>query len=611
MALTRTRQGSRNNSESLETTRPQSVNSIRKSYSKLPENEITRYHEEHFADARKLLWGALSTYSDQRDTIYSKSRISENDLNRATRDFYKVVESARDLDFPAKELQHISFGFIDASLNHDINFSPPLRKAIKDMGLAIGGDKISDAKAQRICDYYVEIIEASRGRSFSQAQLSSIDTANDMLTTLGKSIDVEYIPSVAAEIAELTKEHGRKIALTGAAALISTSVLVPSIVNARETPSTNTAVSVGTTVQNSNNNANLVIEMPTAETKSPVAVSVSAPSETPSSSSIEVGVALSTETKVDKQQEPVSISTAPNTRTVEATVTMPVVSDTERRTQEKPTIAVTHPSPEVSTKPETAVNTENIGLPEAPELVDGEPVPVKPIAAVNERVNDTPKLDEKKSTREQLAIQQITDTINNDGDIDTATSLIRLYFHVGNDITVGSENKKAVYQTTNPDLIKNIRDLGKTYEDLIATKGHVDVNYINTTLTALAVFQAAVEDQTVLLSPEVQQLLDGVKRPDDEYQGKLYDEYIKKAQAALTANNGALLKDVNGKLAEKIESVYAYTLLANVNDDDQKAEIDAIKAEEEKVAEEARKAAEAQGNFNPSEVEAIAADPNR
>ena len=597
------------------------VDSIALSYSKLPKNEITAVHHQHFMAARNVLWDAVNTYNENIYGVLSQPRVSKYKHDQVTNDFYKVVESARNLDFPTLALERISFEFIDVSLDYDKDLAPHERQAVADMGLVIGHDKVRDSKVRHIAGHHLNTLQLSRKKAFSEAQISKVMMTEGMLSELGVTIDAEQIPSVAAALAEYGRERARKTAITGAAALISTTIFAPSIAHASTEPvvsasaSSSSAsqtlqknqsneipasisISLGATVQN--NESKLVIGMPSEQTEAPVSLNISAPSEAPVSATLNTKVGVAAGTEVAPEQSVVPISATP--QAPEMNTSTPIAIDTQAKAPEQSAISVSTPVPETETKKEAVVNTDNIGVPEAPYAEDGTPVPTDPVAIVAEKESDTPKLNEKTATPEQLAIQSIIETINNDGNTSMAAGLILKNFHNKDQIVTSYKNGEPVYAVTNPSLVKNITDLSGTYKGLISARGHADVNYVNTTLIAYATFEAAANDQSILGSPDIQQLIAGVKRPDDEYLGKLYDQYVGKAKEALSAERGVLVEGINAQYLPQVEAMYAYVLLANVSDAEQAAQIQAIKDAEAAAA----AAAARQGNYTTTpEAEAI------
>jgi hypothetical protein len=193
-----------------------------------------------------------------------------------------------------------------------------------------------------------------------------------------------------------------------------------------------------------------------------------------------------------------------------------------------------------------------------------------------------------------------------------ATSLIRLGFYAkGLGYDVSGENRVAP-KTTNPALVTHIDELQITVENTVSAKGHTDAKYSNDAYMTLAVLKAIANDQTVWQSEDIKKLVANVKAPEDPYQLKLFERYLKKATDALSADSGALLSNIDagseGVIHVQIKTMYAYTLLAAVSDTDQAIEIQTIKDDEAKIAaEEAKAAAEAQEQTsNPQSAEAEA-----
>jgi hypothetical protein len=577
--------------ETLKLAHTPGIESILLSYSRLPKNEITPLHRQHFAAARNVLWDAVDTFSEEMEEL-SHSRFSAYQAERVSEDYHKVVERARRLDFPAIALKPISFEFIDVSLNPEKNLPPHVHEAVKEMALAIGNNKVHEAKVRHIAQHHLSTLESARGKSLTDAQIYRVLAAENLLSELGVNVGTERIPSVVNNIAEYTRKHGRSVALTGSVALISSAILAPSMATATEVPVSNITVSSGTTTENAP--SNLAIGMPSNSPDVPSTVSISGPSKAPDASLVNATIDVNIGSEANKKQASVPISAAPEVAVPDvSTVPVTISVETKSTTPPEASVSVTIPTPvaEANTKPDTVVDSKTITVPEAPLTTDGEPIVTDPVAVITKNETATPPLDKNTATPEQLAAQTITNTLNNDGDIATAASLIRLTFHDKNEVVTSYKNGKPVYETTNPALVKNITGLEIAYEDLMAKGGHADPNYVNTTLAALAVLDAAANDQSVLSSPDVQQLIAGVRRPDDAYQAKLYDQYLAKAKVALAANDSALLVGINVQYKAQVETMYTYILLASVSDTDQATQIQAIKDAEAAAAAAAAKAA--------------------
>ena len=581
------------NIEKLSVARTPGIDSILLTYSRLPKDEISVVHVQQFAAARDVLWNAVDAYSEEMNYL-SQSGVSPYKVQRVTDDYQRFIDSARRLDFPAIALKPISFEFIDVALNYEKNIAPHVRDAIKEMALAIGNDKVFDAKVRYIAESHLGTLEAARGKTLSDAQSQRVIAAEGMLSDLGFDIGTERIPSVVNNLADFTKKHGRSVALTGTIAIISSSLLAPSMAAASEVPKSNTTVSAATAVESGSIDTLVGMPSPELEPKTASIIIASGSADVTTEKTVNATVSLSVGPETRKKQASVPISATSNVSEKKTTIPVVMATDAKTDTSSETPISVTTPSPSAETNKNASIviDSETITVPEVPLTTNGDPVPTNPVAINTENINTAPKLDKETATPEQLAIQAITNTIHSDGDISMAASIIRLKFHNKDEVVSSYKNGQPVYVTTNPVLLKNIIGLEITYEDLIAKSGHADANYVNNTLTALAVFEAAANDQSVLSSPDIQKLVADIKRPDDEYRGKLYDQFVSKAKDLLAANDSAFLAGINDQYKAQLETMYSYILMANVSDIDQVTQIQAIKDTEAAAAAAAKAAAE-------------------
>lgn len=218
-----------------------------------------------------------------------------------------------------------------------------------------------------------------------------------------------------------------------------------------------------------------------------------------------------------------------------------------------------------------------------------------------------PEIDTKNASPQEVkkydALKGIYRSIRSDGNISRAASLmLESFIDTTNVVTQYDKDKKPIIPVTNADLVANIQELIKGYS------GHGDQDYSNTGRMTLAVLLATAKNQNVIGSDQAKNIIAQIKRPEDPYQAKLFDQYIAKAKEVLDANDGALLKGINDDQKLTYTAVYGYALLATVSDDEQQKEVQAMKDADAKAAadEAARKAIEVQNTANGSaESEAI------
>ncbi len=217
------------------------------------------------------------------------------------------------------------------------------------------------------------------------------------------------------------------------------------------------------------------------------------------------------------------------------------------------------------------INGLNIGLPDTS-------VEVKQVSSQTKETK--PRLDPRKATAQELAIEAIYEYVEDDGDMFGASSLILESF--GENFK--KKKKNIQYEPINAALVDNIKGMQGSFDNLIKKGGHKDPSYINSTLMALSVFEALGNDPTIFKNPDVQAMVASIQRPADTYMGKLFDQYAAKANEALAANGGAMLKGIDEPFKAQIGTLYTHLLLSGISAEQQTNEAAAIKAAEEEAA---------------------------
>jgi len=564
-------------------TRTPSVEGIALSYLRLPKHEVTQQHELHYAALGSVLYGALSTYAAGLNEVFSEPRVNEYRFDKLTQNYQRVTESAKRLAFPDTVLEPLSKEFIDFSVNNPNNVLPLVRYAAADMGMALGNDSLYQSKVRTVATHHVNAMDGLRRKTAIAEHEFRAELTQRMLHSLEVRIDITNKPSLVETVTKYTKDHARSVTTTGVTALIAASILSPSVTaHANEaTPSVQTIPGVdndtGFTV------APVIVDSNEAQA-APEISTISGSNE--AVSSLDAVVSMPDQSlglQLPELDAPMNV-TAPSVQEKIVTVlpsmnvdtpidTEPVIPVTEVFSAPAPleeviaTIApVIEPTPAVDQADKT------IELEPAPEVITVAPEPTPEVA---------PDPNAAPPTLEQQVAQSVKDTLNNSGDIMTAVSLLRMTFHgEGQDASI----------VTNEELVSKVRDLQAKHQVVMNSGGHTDAEYVNTALMALAVLDAAANDQTILQSSDVQGLLAAVVRPTGDYEGKLFDQYLGLTKMTLQENDSSLLGGIDEQHRAQIELMYTYALMASYSDSELAAQMQTIKDEEAKEA--AKKAAE-------------------
>ncbi len=563
--------------------------------------------EAHYKAMQTVLESAVSAYSGQVESIKSRSYVSEYRLSEINKSFDRVVEGARSINFPKEELAKMSHRFIAKSLDYNAPFSPIQREAVAKLGLAIGGSDLKPAKVRQLTDHHVSALSEVLSSKQNPIQMQRAQQAHRMIEELDFIVKYDRVPSVTESLSALAKENGRTIATAGAAGAVALSILAPlAVAGANASPDGNNITPV-VSIKNGNHPTSIeaapnVVQPPSAVTinialpdkKEDKPTSISISNSAPEAAKTTVSVVVPTISKDNNVKEPSSISVGVNPEA--AAVVAPVISMPQNvDTASKPTsisVESTAPAPAVAVTPSVDLATQvEIGRPMS---IEAAPVPQAP----------APNIESSNLTPDQKKAQVIIDQINGNGDMTVASSLIRANFRDQSQPAADYKNGFSD-NATNKGLNDQVSKLQIALENTIHAGGHkTDASYVNTSLLTLSILDAASNDQSVLKSPAVQNMLGAAKRPDDVYKGKLFDQYVAQAKKTLEANDSALLKGFDSEHIPSVETMYAYSLMASTSDDEQAKQIQAIK-DAETAAAAAKAAAEAAAHAahsNPNQI---------
>lgn len=620
---------------------------MRQIYHGLPASE----YANHFKSTEKILWDAVNDYAK----VAAKSNPSQSDIEHATAKLNQTIAQARELDYPTNALTSISERFIATALDSDRVIPRDIRWAAACVGNSIGGSRVP------LKDRVTTIAKRNpASKNSAPIPLSGADmTRADMADAMYASLGVANVRP-AATLADRLKDHARPVTLGSVVAAVAASaILTPSIAHAAEISSTTNASSNGSsnTAASAAESATLISEPSTASKSSKVAISIDAtkgkpdkPAQielTPSADSPAVKKVTPIDIKASgsiKQDTKAHTLTQPSATTSEAPATKAPVAislettATNKTAKQKPaeTGSLTAPVLNPDTRTYTTIDP-NTGASITTELPKSALVAISEITTSTSTNGTTHSVIDKPTIESIAAPSDILNTedtkdiathgtpeqkkaasnmqqvrrfiINND--VSSAASVLVKNFHDTSIVATQFDTSGApVYPVTNQDLVKNIGDLTAQYQTLIAGKGHKDAGSVNTALMALSVLKAAATDQSVLNVDAIKKLAGGVTKPTDEYQGKLFDQYVATAQKTLGDNK--LLDGISDTNKPTIETMYAYVLMANVSDDEQSKQIQAIKDGEAATAaakkaadEEAAREAARQNTGGPVEAQAL------
>lgn len=585
--------------------KPVSIHGVVNSYRRLPEGRVTKQHSNHFKMAYEVLNQAVESYdqvtTEELSKPYGASRLA---LEEATNDLFSTIDGARLLQFPPEALSMISRDFISRALDPEAETPRHVREAMMNVGLAVGKDKVDQEIVPHIIGHHFDSLKAIHNNNASEGHFVAAKVAQSALDQFELSVVVNSVPSVADEVGQLTatvvekaKSHGKKAALGGVAAVIATAVLAPQAARATEgTSSSSSSISVSMTNETPASDKTVVaigVTAPDVEAnvKSPINIglatddtelnSVIIANQPEKAAKSNVNVSVQPNLGEDTDLTSVTIATQPEKAPEKNSVSPPVGVDLETDTAQGSHVIISTVAEKAIA--ETKIEVAEIGIQE--EIYDskGEKMGATvEITAPNQ--NNLPKIDKENATPEQVAMYSIQEAIKNKGDMSEASWLIRQFFHDKSIPAIGFENGNPVYPATNGKLVEYVKTLQDAFTNVMTTRGHGDPAYVNDTLAALSLLEAAGHDQSVLNSADIQLLVTNVKKPTDAYRGKLFDRYFAKANEVLSANEGVLINGVSEEYRAQIQTLVAHSLMANLTDEQQAKEIQGIKDAEAKAA---------------------------
>jgi Phage tail lysozyme len=574
--------------------------------------------ELHIPAIEKAAWSALNNFKQSVTPDISGSRVKASVQHDAINTLERALDSARKIELPTDAMQSLILGFIDYAIINPHGVSPQVRRAAADFGLAIGDDDFIITKATRIAELYTAGDKAPDTSNDIYRQQLTFDILNE----LGLQIEVQHVPSMIDDIAHYAKSHAPNmpnVTKTAASiALASAIIATPSIAHASDTNPVPVQVSVDIPAA-AEPEAATAPAVPT--TPELIAVTVEVAISDPAAPVFESQVVAAPVPNVSEQS--VSVSVAVEQPTSDAPVAVEIIPDTNALN------AVQAPV-EVSVAPIESV----VGVPvENPDGTIDIVQPDDAIVVLPEQVTETVGPDQQPLTDKQLAVNHIVKIISKEGDVDAASGLIVDSFGAVPDTTPGAAEQSPIVRTTNDALVARAGELESSFIPVMYGQGHTQAEYVNTTLTALSILQAATIDQTILQSQEVKDMMANIIRPTDPYPARLFDEYLAKVKAELgaeiaidpstiidgttdeftqqTTGPRTLLTNVDPQYHAQIEMLYTYTLIAISTDAEQATAIQSMKdadakaAAEKAAAEAAAKAQEQAANPQSAESEAL------
>lgn len=584
----------------------------------LSPRDAKRVQGQHYNITESFVMSVLDTFAQR-----TSGSATEYDVAQATSRFNETIDGITKLSYPLDDLKKLSVKIIDYSLLKD-GISQEVSDAAATLALAIGNDsQVIDAKIKHLSNIHAEAAKKAESRATDDIAKVRALHAQQMLSQLGVTVVNVEKPSIKDSTINYTKEHSKGITMKATVAAVALSIFMPNVANAGEPTSP-----IMPALQGALKNNEVAVAVPSSGNESnntPQEISLATPTEAKATAPVEVQVSYgmanekkspSDKSNVDSEAKATPNATTPpaapeaaNSPTDTTPQTMSLTPDT---TADKPS---SNQEVTVAVPVEIAPPNTSDQSPSTPNTT----VPINaPIVVSPETPASPPSPNQEQLTPDQKIAKEISDQLSSDGNIPFASSRIVSNFGANAPTVTNPTDQPPTAKSSN--LLSNVKTIEASYKDLITASGHSDVNYINTSLMNLAVLDAAANDPTVLASPDLQKLITSVKRPDDPYQAKLFDQYLAQAKTILEANNSQLLVGIE-KYKDQVETMYAYAIMADTTDVDQSGKIQVMKDSDAKAAAEkaaaekaaadkaatdaAAKAQEQAGNSQSLEAEAM------
>lgn len=254
---------------------------------------------------------------------------------------------------------------------------------------------------------------------------------------------------------------------------------------------------------------------------------------------------------------------------------------------------------------ESEVVSLDVKAQEAPhELVEvqvANPTPEQIKSAAPETPVATEQPDTDVNLKDGETVPQLIDRLIASGDISSAKYAILQNY---------GTKEIADPDPINQALQTKLEQQREALESGLITATHADPAYKAKALKALAFFDAAVQDPTILDQQEIIDFINSLPDQGEDYHNRLFSQQLTAAQDALVTDEFGKLEGYDDDAKVALAAMYAYVNLAMVSDADQAAQIDAIKTEETRIAEEERQR-KLQEQQSATDIEAITASPEQ
>ena len=517
------------------------------------------------------------------------------------------LRPVQDVPLSEDSLKKLDQLFLDIALETmvDEEASAIEKAASVTLALQFGVEKLGSAKTENILEQRLAAEQAARmshiNKASRQEALNRLEAFNGFFEFAGLEFESETIDSTlsagaqkAADIAKHRIERGKQVLGDGAkfgqkaasvAVLASMGIAGGASVAAAETPTTSEAVAQAVVGAN----AQRTPEVSAAAVIDIAEVSGQAQSiEVPTTPIVEARGGVADVDASAIKTAPVVSTETPGTPTVDAAAGIAAVPEIteEQEAELAPAITPDSKEPTAPTYVEAAPTVEQ---PKPTEEATQEPAApatiIAPNSDVNVAVGETP----------QEALSRIVAS----RDMNAASYALRKLYS-------GTPDQAPVNETLSALISGSVSSLSGS----ISEAAHADQAYTDKAYFALAYLDAVTRSPAMLDNPEVAAFVNGLSEQGEDYRNKLFAQYLAEAKAALSAEAAGSYDGVAEQYRGPIETLYAYTAMAGVSDAKQAEQIEAIKAEEARLAAEAeaRRIAAEQAQQGLSPIEIIAAD---